>query len=172
MPVPKGFSDVNLRLGANQEVISEGPHPRKAGGTQSLLRDNWLTLRARLADGTDVTESFIDLTRRRTHRNSRGKVKKKERSVCLIRLQLNCKADRYGDVAQARKRLKNPLKLPKNTELKALQATTRRLSLKCVVTGEPKVRDLPVVHETLLLGAYRVLNLARLQVAGPRRKTQ
>jgi len=164
----KSLFDVSLRLRAKKEKLSEGPNPRKAGGKQILFKDPWLTLSARLADGTTVSESYIDLIRQRTKRNPRGKLKTKERRIVMIRVQLNYDPAVYGDASSAATKLVNPLRLPGGVQLKSVNTTARNVTVKAIVKGNLSTQSVHAAGEAMLLGAYRVLNLARRRIAATR----
>ena len=160
----KGRFEVQLRLRANKGQISEGPDPRLSGGKQILFRDPWLTLSGRLSDGTSISESYVDLIRQRTKKNPRGKTKKKERRMCLIRVHLDYNTAIYGDASIASSRLKNRFRLPAGAQLKAFNPSAKSLDIKAVIRGDLTAATLHAVNEAILLGAYRILNLARRRV--------
>ena len=159
----KARFEVQLHLRANKGKISESPNPQ-GRGKQILFRDPWLTLGGRLSDGTSISESFVDLIRQRTKKNPRGKTKKKERRFCLIRVHLDYNTAIYGDASIASSRLKNPFRVPAGVEIKALNPTAKSLDIKTVVRGDLSAGTLHAASEAILLGAYRILNLARRRV--------
>jgi len=157
--------EVMLRLRANRVQLSAGPHPHKAGATQKILKDEWITLNARLDDGTSVRESSVDLVRQRSKRNPRGKLKTKERVICLLRVQLAYKSERYGDATVVASRVHKPFRLPDGATIKASNFTKEMVSIKTLVRGDVASDKLAAASAAMLLGAYRILNLSRRTVA-------
>jgi hypothetical protein len=82
----------------------------------------------------------------------------------LLRVQLDYKSGRYGDVAIAVRRLANPFRLPDGVEMKSFSSTGEALAMKTIVKGNPAAAALHAASEAMLLGAYRILNLARQRV--------
>lgn len=161
----RGRFEVLLRLRANRVQLSAGPHPHKSGATQKMLKDEWITLNARLNDGTSIRESAVDLIRQRSKRNPRGKLKTKERVICLLRVQLAYKPKRYGDATVAASRVQKPFRLPDGATIKASNFTKETVSIKTIVKGNAASDKLAAASEAVLLGAYRILNLSRRTVA-------
>jgi hypothetical protein len=161
----RGRFDVMLRLRANRVQLSTSPHPHKAGITQKILKDEWITLNARLDDGTSIRESSVDLIRQRSKRNPRGKLKTKERVICLLRVQLAYKPERYGDATVVASRVHKPFRLPDGATIKASTFTKETVSVKTIVRGNVASDKLAAASEAMLLGAYRILNLSRRTVA-------
>ena len=157
----KGRFDVMLRLRKDEKQISEEPNPRKKGGKQTFLKDEWLTVTSRMSDGTTLTESYIDLIRKRTKTNPRGKTKSKERRVCMLRAQLRYNPSTYGNVTDALKRIPKPFRLPDAVQFKGVKANEKVLVAKADLRGEQAPYKLHAANQALLLGAYRILNLAR-----------
>lgn len=156
--------DVTLRLHAQRQQVSEGPNPRKAGGKQIFYKDSWLSLSGRLGDGTLISESCTDLTRERTKRNPRGKTKRKERHIALLRVQLDYDRARYGDASIAARRLRVAFRPPPaatGAQFKEVKTTDKSIAVKAILTGSPTPASLQAVSEAILLGGYRILNLAR-----------
>jgi hypothetical protein len=160
----RGRFQVLLRLRSKREKISEIPNPKNKGGKQRLFRDAWLSLNGRLGDGTSISTSCTDLIRQRTKKNPRGKIKTKERRLCLLRIQLDYDAARYGDAAVVAPKLENPFRLPAGVQLKAFSYTPQALAMKTIIQGNPLAAGLHAAAEALLLGAFRILNLARRRV--------
>jgi hypothetical protein len=157
----RGRFDVMLRLRKQQEKLSEGVNPRNAKGKQFLLQDGWLTVRGRLEDGTAISQSYVELIRQRTKRNARGKTKMKERTLTMIRVQLNYDPATYGDAGIAARRLAKPFRLPAGVQIKAFSATDKTVAIKVMVRGAETAEKLHLANQSVLLGAYRILNLAR-----------
>jgi hypothetical protein len=157
----RGRFEVLLRLRRNREKISEGRHPHDSHGKQTFFKDSWLSLSGRLGDGTVISESCIDLIRERKKRNARGKTKTKERRTCLVRVRLDYPSERYGDAIAAARVLRTPFRLPHGAQMKAFNSTDKTLSMKTMVKDDPSAAALDAAHEAVLLGAYRILNLAR-----------
>jgi hypothetical protein len=160
----RGRFEVLLRLRANRVQLSTGPHPHKGGVTQKMLKDEWITLNARLNDGTSIRESAVDLIRQRSKRNPRGKLKTKERVICLLRVQLSYKPERYGDATVVASRVHQPFRLPDGATIKASNFTKEMVSIKTIVRGNVASDKLTAASEAMLLGAYRILNLSRRTV--------
>lgn len=160
----RGRFEVLLRLRAKPETISEGPVPNNQSVKQKFLRDSWLSLSARLSDGTVISESCTDLIRRRTRKNARGKTKTKDKRTCLLRVQLNYDSGRYGDAASAAAALKNPFRLAGLAQMKEFRSTDQGLAMKTILKNNPTVAATHSANQAMLLGAYRILNLARQRV--------
>ena len=160
----RGRFEVLLRLRAKPETISEGPVPNNQSVKQKFLRDSWLSLSARLSDGTVISESCTDLIRRRTRKNARGKTKTKDKRTCLLRVQLNYDSGRYGDAASAAAALKNPFRLAGLAQMKEFRSTDQGLAMKTILKNNPTVAATHSANQAMLLGAYRILNLARQHV--------
>jgi hypothetical protein len=118
-----------------------------------------------LSDGTFIHESCIDLIRQRLKKNARGKVKTKERRICLLRVQLDYNSETYGDATVVAGRLATPFVLPGGAAIKVSNFTPKALAMKAIVKGDVTPTNLLKVSEALLLGAYRILNLARRSLA-------
>jgi hypothetical protein len=161
----RGRFEVLLRLRAKPETISEGPIPHNKRVKQKLLRDAWLSLSGRLSDGTAISESCTDLIRRRTKKNARGKTKTKDQRACLLRVQLNYDTEKYGDAAVAARALEKPFRLPDGAQMKAFTSTDKALAMKTILKSNPTVAGMHAVNGAMLLGAYRILNLARQRAA-------
>jgi hypothetical protein len=160
----KGRFDVTFRLRPSKEKVSEGPNPRDPAGKETLFRDEWLTLTGRLSDETSISESCIDLIRLRTKHNS-GKVKTKERKACLLRIQLSYKPETYGDASIAARALAKPFRLPVGAQLKAFTYDDKALGMKTILKTNINAASMHETNAAMLLGAYRVLNLARKKIA-------
>jgi len=160
----KGRFEVLFRLRPSKEKVSEGPNPRDRAGKETIFRDEWLTLTGRLGDETSITESCADLIRLRT-RHSAGKLKTKERKACLLRIQLSYKAETYGDASIAAHALTKPFRLPAGAQLKAFTYDDKALGMKTILKTNTSAALMHETNAALLLGAYRVLNLARKRVA-------
>jgi hypothetical protein len=159
-----GRFQVLLRLCRKREKLSEAPNPRSKSGKQILLRDTWLSVGGRLSDGTSISESCTDLIRQRTKKTARGKTKTKERIACLMRVQLEYNAERYGNAAIAAHAMTTPFRLPGETQMKAFSSDEKALAMKAIVKSNPTTAQLHAASEAMLLGAYRILNLARQRV--------
>ncbi|HEY3744074.1 MAG TPA: hypothetical protein VGL53_29720 [Bryobacteraceae bacterium] len=149
--------DVMLRLQEKTESV-KGP------GTGIYTRDSWLTLSGRLGDGTVISEAYIDLLRERSKRGRSGKTKYKKRRQTMVRVQLDYDRERYGDASVAAARVQAPFR-PSTAAgpvlYKAVQTTDRMIAVKALVQESPAPTNLHAVTEGVLLGAYRILNLAR-----------
>ncbi len=161
----KGRLKVMMRLRSTREKLTEGVNPAKPSQKQKLFRDTWLTLDGRLSDGTSIHESCIDLIRQRLKKNARGTVKTKERRICLLRVQLDYNSETYGDATVIAGRLATPFLLPGGAAIKVSSFTPKALAMKAIVKGDVTPTNLLKVSEALLLGAYRILNLARRSLA-------
>jgi hypothetical protein len=160
----KGRFQVLLQLHSKREKISEGPNPH-GSGRLNLFRDPWLSFGGRLSDGTSISASCADLIRQRVRKNSRGKTKTKERRACLLRVQLDYNSAHYGDASAAARGIKEPFRLPNGAEMKAFTFTAgQALVMKTIVKGDPAAVSLHAAGEAMMLGAYRILNLARQRV--------
>jgi hypothetical protein len=152
---------VSLKLKSNREKLHEREAPGRQGAKEAMFRDAWLTLSGRLEDGTTIREGCVDLIRVRTRKNTRGKTKSKERRICLLRVQLNYDAGTYSNVQRAAAQVKGPFRLPLGAAMKEHRFTEKALAMKTIVKGDVTAENLVRASEGMLLGAYRILNLAR-----------
>jgi hypothetical protein len=113
-----------------------------------------------------ISESCTDLIRRRSKKNARGKTKTKDRRACLLRVQLNYDSAKYGDAALAARALAKPFRLPDGALMKEFSSTDKALAMKTILKSGPTVEGMHAANQAMLLGAYRVLNLARQRVGG------
>jgi hypothetical protein len=157
----KGSFQVMLRLRPNRQKLSEVPNPRHKGGREIWFRDSWLTLNGRLSDGTSIYESCTDLVRQRIRSNANGKRKTKERTNCSLRIQLTYDPLKYGKAPAAARAIQNPFRLPGTAQMKAFTFDEKSLAVKALVRSNPTGDALHAANEAILLGAYRILNLAR-----------
>lgn len=157
----KGRVKAMIHLRKTMEKLPDGPNPQKKGATLKFFRDPWLTVDSRLSDGTSVHAGCTDLLRVRMKRNARGKTKAKERLVCLLRVQLDYAPETFGEVKAVAHRIDQPFRLPTGATLKAHGITEKTMAMKTIVKGNVTPDNLQKTTEGLLLGAYRILNLAR-----------
>lgn len=156
---------VLLQLRSQRVQLSQGPNPHSKSGKQTFFRDQWLTLNGKLGDGSAIFTSCADLIRQRTKKNPRGKIKKKERRSCLVRLHLTYNAARYGDPSVVAQKLPSPFRLPDKTQMKAFACTGGALEMKAAVSNDPTPKALHGAFTAVLLGAYHVLHSARRRSA-------
>ncbi len=156
---PKARFVVTMRLKDERKLLSS--HPYKTG-KQSIYLNPWLDVQGQFLDGTVLTENITDVLRERTKKNPRGKIKSKSRRRHVISMRLQYPAARYGNAAPVALKLKTTFHLPKGAVVKALKPTAQSMVVKAV--AEEGV-DLKHVQDALLLGLYRILNLAHVETA-------
>jgi hypothetical protein len=116
-----------------------------------------------LLDGTVLTETVKELTRKRTYVNQNRKSKTKIRQRYLATLRFVYPDDMYGDARPACAALQEAIRVPASATLRDRRVTEKAIVVKAVaVLTEDVVRT----SAMLSLGVYRILNLARRVAAG------
>jgi hypothetical protein len=149
-----------LRLAlASQPVNVRGEvwHGRK-NGHQEFSEETWLSLEGPLLDGCILTGEIIDLYRKRTYVNPRGKHKTKSRVTHLVNISFCYPRDRYGDACVAHQALGEEVKTGPSALLRKTRVTEKAISLRAMVNTEQEIAR---TAGMLSMGAYRILNLAR-----------
>jgi hypothetical protein len=149
---------VRLAFAGERSLVAEQEWPVRKKGKQRLYKDAWLSVEARLLDGTGWSETITDLIRERTYVNPRGKSKKKTRVRHVVAMRFVYPADVYGNAAATGAKLKDAIKVPPSAALKAVQVADRDIKVKAIVN---RTEDLTQASSMLALGVYRMLNLAR-----------
>ena len=156
---------VNLSFRNSASLLSESNWSGRRKGKEAILRQYWLNIEGPLLDGTTFSEEVVELSRKRTYLNPRGKRKMKTRSRYQVTLRLLYPKQRYGDARAAHAALREPLRVPDVAKVSDVSVTEKSIAIKALVTQE---KDIPQAAEMLCLGAYRILNLARHAVARQR----
>jgi hypothetical protein len=137
--------------------------------TESFVQ-RWLTLQARLRDGTHLRLGIEDRleSRSRTKRNRRGKFKRKQKQkgVALLHVQLRVKPERHPQLAQLGPQARKAVRLPAYVSLARLEVEADRLSLRAgmpldwrpMASTDPTVVDASRATMMALLSLYQVLN--------------
>jgi hypothetical protein len=149
---------VKLALQSQRKLLREADWPARKKGKEKFFSEAWLTLEARLLDGTRFSESISDLVRERTYVNPRGKSKTKTRVHHIVAMRFNYPQNVYGDLLPAGAKLKDPIHLPETAKLKGLSITDRDIKVKATVNNTD---DLGKSCSMLALGVYRLMNLGR-----------
>lgn len=149
---------IQLALRAAPEKIKEEPWAARKRGKQQFFRERFLTIEGQLLDGTTFTERIVELSRKRTYVNPRGKYKSKTRSRYVIILRLAYPRKTYGDATAAHKNLKEKIRMPGSANFRGIRVSEKAILVKALVRQESELVQASVM---LSLGVYRILNLAR-----------
>lgn len=153
---------VRLVLKSQPKTIGTGPWKGRNKGTQQVMEEDFLTLEGKLLDGTVITETVKELTRKRTYRNSNRKLKTKIRRRYLATVRFSYPDKVYGDARPASEALHEGVKVPGHAALRGTRVTEKAIVLKAMVDNKVDVGQTAAM---LSLGAYRILNLARRTAA-------
>ena len=159
---PREAFSSRLILGNQQALVREEDWPRRKGGKQRFYEEIFLSLECELLDGTALTETVTELTRKRTYKNPRGKIKTKLRSRYLTTIRFAYPNDVYGDAQPASSSLNEQMKVPQSATLRDTRVTEKAIVVKATVNRK---EDVAQTCAMMGLGAYRILNLARRTAA-------
>ncbi len=155
---------VRLVLKSQPKMLRTEPLKGRPKGQQKIMEEDFLTVEGTLLDGTVVTETVKELTRRRTYVNSNHKSKTKIRNRYLATLRFSYPDKVYGDARPACEALHENIKVPGFAALRGTRVTEKAIVVKAMVDNKV---DLAQTAAMMSLGAYRILNLARrLAAAG------
>jgi len=160
---PRGRFQITVRLKDERKLMAKQPH---RGGEQCHYLNPWLDVQGIFLDGTMLTENITDLLRERKRKNANGKTKTKSRSRHIITLRLSYPAGRYGNATPVALKLRSTFRLPTGAVVKAFKPSPKSLAVKALAH---EGTDLRGVQDALLLGSYRILNLARQEAARSRK---
>ena len=147
-----------LALKAAPTLIKEEAWIERKSGKQQFFEEEFLSLEGELLDGTVLTETVDEITRKRTYRNPRGKYKTKLRSRYFVTLHFDYPNKLYGDARTANQALHEEIRLPSSATLRDLRVTEKAIVVKAMVVLS---KDIVQSSEMASMGAYRILNLAR-----------
>jgi hypothetical protein len=147
-----------LVLKATPTLIKEEAWTVRKNGKQQFFDEEFASLKGEFLDGTVLTETVDELTRKRTYRNPRGKYKTKLRSRYFVTLRFDYPNKLYGDARTANDTLHEEIRLPSSATLRDLRVTEKAIVVKAMVVLS---KDIVQSSEMSSLGAYRILNLAR-----------
>jgi hypothetical protein len=154
---------VRLALKRQPQLVSEEAWLARNKGKQRFFEEEFLSLEGELLDGTVLTETVKELTRKRTYVNQNRKSKTKIRQRYLATLRFVYPDDMYGDARPACAALQEAIRVPASATLRDRRVTEKAIVVKAVaVLTEDVVRT----SAMLSLGVYRILNLARRVAAG------
>jgi hypothetical protein len=133
--------------------------------------DRWLSLQARLMDGTHLRVEMTERTdkRSKTKRSRSGKYKTKSKTLsdALVRVRLQVKPEKYQHLERLESRSWDAVRIPVGTRLKSLSVEQDRLDMTVLVDdpwaaehAPPCVNASQVVAMSLL-SLYQLLNLSR-----------
>ncbi|GEN13532.1 hypothetical protein SAMN05443572_11222 [Myxococcus fulvus] len=133
------------------------------GWETSDYEDPWLSLQARLRDGTHLRLSLTEWLQKRirTRRNPRGKYKTKQRSksATFLQAQLRVKPERHPGLVQMRAQAQQAVKLPPKVKLSRLDVTEDKLAMRAHMDSEWKVEpDATRACLMMLLSLFQVLH--------------
>jgi hypothetical protein len=155
---PKAPVTVRMALKDGKKLITQQEWPLRKKGKQRFYEDPWLSLEARMLDGTTFSETVMDLVRERSFVNPRGKSKTKTRVRHAVSVRFAYPSDLYGDASAKVGTLADSIKVPSTARVKGVRVTGRDIKAKAVVN---RTEDLVPTGRMLALGVYRMLNLAR-----------
>lgn len=159
----RSFFSVRLALKRQPQLVSEEAWLARKNGKQRLFEDEFLSLEGKLLDGTAVTETVKELTRKRSYVNQNRKSKTKVRQRYLATLRFVYPDDMYGDARPACAALHEAIRVPGSATLRDTRVTEKAIVVKAVVSRQ---EDVVRTSAMLSLGVYRILNLARRVAAG------
>ena len=148
-------------VGEPKLIREEAWTPRK-NGKQKFFAEEFLSLEGELLDGTVLTETITELSRKRTYSNPRGKIKSKTRLRYLVTVRFAYPPDRYGDARQANDALHEEIRVPSSAAVRDTRVSEKSIVIKALVKMSPDVLQTCAM---LSMGAYRILNLARRMAA-------
>jgi hypothetical protein len=138
--------------------------------------DRWLSLQARLLDGThlrvEMTERIDQRSRTKRTRSGKYKMKSKTLADALVRVRLQVKPEKYQHLGRLGASARNAVRLPRGARLKSLSVEEDRLDMTVLVSDPwvtetspgrntgPAVNAVQVVAMSLL-SLYQLLNLSR-----------
>jgi hypothetical protein len=157
----RSLFSIRLTLKSQPKLLRTEPLKGRKG-QQKIMEEDFLTLEGKLLDGTVITETVKELTRKRTFMNSNHKSKTKIRQRYLATLRFSYLSKVYGDARTAREALHEEIKIPGCAALRGTRVTEKVIVVKAMVDNKV---DLAQTAAMLSLGAYRILNLARRSAA-------
>ncbi|MBZ4412730.1 hypothetical protein OWM54_23130 [Myxococcus sp. MISCRS1] len=133
------------------------------GWETNEFEDAWMSLQARLRDGTHLRLSLTEWLQKRTRsrRNPRGKfkTKHKRKSATFLQAQLRVKPERHPGLAQMRAQAQQAVKLPPQVKLSRLDVTEDKLAMRAHMDSEWKVEpDATRACLMMLLSLFQVLH--------------
>ncbi|NOK09191.1 hypothetical protein [Corallococcus exercitus] len=138
--------DLSFSLNPSKCVLAEEIHGKE---TREDFTNPWLSLQGRLADGTQLRLSVVDLVRMLQHtKNLPRQVKtgRKRRAVSLMQVALRVKPERHPGLAGLEKRTRDAVRLPSGSTLKWVLVAEDRLELR-VLLDEDWVAQAPAPSE-------------------------
>ncbi|NVJ26005.1 MULTISPECIES: hypothetical protein [Myxococcus] len=139
------------------------------------FEDPWLSLQARLRDGTHLRLAMTEWLqkRSRTRRSPGGKykTKHKQKSGTYLQAQLRVKPERHPGLARLQSAARSAVKLPPTVALTKLEVSDDRLGLRARMDSDWEAAEyvqLPSRDATrtclmMLLSLYQVLNFSTSQ---------
>jgi len=155
---------VRLGLKSAPELLREEPMLHKKNGKQQFYKENIASVDAELLDGTSISENVVELVRKRSYTNPRGKSKSKTRTGFRVTVKLDYPSETYGDAQPARQALKEEIKVPASARLRDFRFSEKAILVKTTVGEENEIAQTAAMA---CLGAYRILNLARRVASAP-----
>jgi hypothetical protein len=160
---PRSAFSVLLELKSQPKLVSEEAWAARTNGKQRLFEEEVLSLEGKLLDGTVLTETVTELTRKRSFVNRNRKSKTKIRKRYLATVRFTYPGDVYSDARPAWTALQEEIRVPESATLRDTRVTEKAIIVKSVVILR---EDVAQTCAMMSLGAYRVLNLARRVAAG------
>jgi len=154
----KAKFSVRLAMKAQAKLLREEPFLERTNGKQQFFAEDFLSIQGPLLDGTVLSETITELTRKRSYKNPRGKTKTKTRNRYALLLSFGYPADVYGDARAAHGALSEEIRVPPSARVRDVGVSEKEIAVKALVQLE---REIPQTSAMVCMGAYRILNLAR-----------
>ena len=160
---PQSPFSVRLALKRRPKLVRTEAWLARTKGKQDFLEEEFLSLEGKLLDGTLLTETVKELTRKRTYvnRNRKSKTKIRKRYLAILRCAYPDKV--YGDARPAYAALQEEIRVPGSATVRDERVTEKAVVVKAVIMLN---EDVVQTVAMLSLGVYRILNLARRVGAG------
>lgn len=167
--------ELDLCPATHSDKLADTGKTRTGWDVKSYV-DRWLSLQARLMDGTHLRVEMTERTdqRSRTKRSRSGKYKMKSKTLsdALVRVRLQVKPEKYQHLERLGARARGAVRLPRGTRLKSLSVEKDRLDMTVLLDdpwgteNAPQRNTLPTVNAVQvvamsLLSLYQLLNLSR-----------
>ena len=155
---PRSSFSVRLALKPQPTKLKDEPWPLRKDGREQYFKEEYLSIEGELLDGTVLSESLTELTRKRTFKNPRGKPKVRTRSRYILALKFRYPSDVYKDARPAQQALHEEIRVPSSANVRETTVDEKAISVKSMVLLD---REIVQASAMSCLGAYRILNLAR-----------
>jgi hypothetical protein len=155
---PRSSFSVRLALKPQPTKLKDEPWPLRKDGREQYFKEEYLSIEGELLDGTFLSESLTELTRKRTFKNPRGKPKVRTRSRYILALKFRYPSDVYRDARAAQQALHEEIRVPSSANVRETSVDEKAITVKSMILLD---REIVQASAMSCLGAYRILNLAR-----------